>query len=151
MFTAPNENKICFSPCPVDVVKSGRCACFNRYHNKTLKKIIIAGSRDFLDQEFLDKTLDEIIKSKENIEIVSGLAPGADTLGKNWAKKNEIPVKPFPANWKAWGKSAGYRRNKEMAEYADSLIAFWDGKSPGTANMIDLAEIYKLEIQIIKV
>jgi hypothetical protein len=44
----------------------------------------------------------------------------------------------FPPDWKKYGKSAGYRRNKEMAEVADALVAFWDGKSKGTANMIDL-------------
>lgn len=61
----------------------------------------------------------------------------ADTLGVAWASANGIPVKHYPADWDAYGRSAGIIRNKQMAEYADFLVAFLDGKSHGTKNMID--------------
>jgi hypothetical protein len=70
-------------------------------------------------------------------EIVCGLAKGADTSGKEWADCHDIPVTFFPAEWKKFGKSAGALRNREMGNYADVLLAFWDGKSRGTKHMID--------------
>ena len=75
----------------------------------------------------------------EITEVVSGGARGVDKLGEIWAVKNDIPIRLFPANWKEHGRSAGYIRNKEMANYADALIALWDGKSAGTRHMVDLA------------
>lgn len=59
-----------------------------------------------------------------------------DKDGEYYAKCNKIPVKQFPADWDQFGKAAGHIRNKQMAEYADALVAVWDGKSPGTKNMI---------------
>lgn len=70
-------------------------------------------------------------------EVVSGTANGIDRRGEQWAAKNNIPIKQFPAEWDVYGKSAGYVRNYVMAQYADALIAIWDGKSKGTLNMIN--------------
>ena len=98
-------------------------------------KVIIAGGRDFNNYDLLTQTMNEL-----NIiisEVVCGDARGADTLGAVWASANEIPVKHYPANWDTHGRSAGIIRNRQMAEYADFLVAFWDGKSHGTKNMID--------------
>lgn len=88
-----------------------------------------------MDYEFLSE---KVSLHKESIsEVVSGAARGADSLGELFAKENNIPVKQFPADWNAHGRAAGPIRNRQMAEYADVLIAFWDGKSPGTKNMIE--------------
>lgn len=98
-------------------------------------KVIIAGGRDFNNYEMVKETMKEL-----NIivtEIVCGGARGADTLGYGWAKENNIPVKMFPAEWDIYGNSAGMIRNHEMGDYADYLVAFWDGKSRGTADMIN--------------
>ena len=98
-------------------------------------KVIVAGGRDFRDWDLLSATLDE---EKDLIdEVVCGEAKGADLAGKHWAELNDIPVTSFCADWSTYGKSAGPIRNKEMANYADYLIAFWDGKSRGTKNMIE--------------
>ena len=72
-------------------------------------------------------------------EVVIGCAQGADSHGETVARSMGIPVARFPADWKQYGKSAGIRRNAQMAEYADALIAVWDGQSRGTKNMIELA------------
>ena len=98
-------------------------------------KVIVAGGRDFRDWDLLSATLD---KEKDLIdEVVCGEAKGADSLGKQWAEENNIPVKSFYPEWERLGRAAGIIRNHLMGDYADYLIAFWDGKSRGTKNMIE--------------
>lgn len=65
------------------------------------------------------------------------MARGVDTLAVEFASKYNIPIKPFPANWDKYGRAAGPIRNSQMANYADSLICCWDGKSRGSKNMIE--------------
>jgi len=98
-------------------------------------KIIIAGSRNFNNYDLLKTTINDL--NLEIEEVVCGEARGADSLGRRYAEENNIPIKSFPANWDQYGKNAGMIRNAEMGAYADYLIAFWDGKSKGTKNMID--------------
>ena len=116
-------------------------------------KIIIAGGRDFKDFPLLEFNCDRVTCLYDNIEIVSGkqvtikngMKWGADYLGEVYAIYKGYPVKPFPADWDTYGKAAGPIRNREMADYADVLIAFWDGQSTGTGNMIN--EAYKRQIK----
>ena len=103
-------------------------------------RIIIAGGRDFQDYDYLIDSCDEILKQYDNVELVGGGAKGADALGKHYAELRQYDYKLFPADWDKHGRSAGPIRNKQMAEYADALIVFWDGKSRGSANMIKQAE-----------
>ena len=111
-------------------------------------KVIIAGSRNFNDYKKLCKICDHLLQNQANIEIISGAAKGADQLGEKYASEKGYRIKKFPANWNKYGKSAGPKRNEEMANYADVLIAFWDGKSRGTKNMIELANKRKLNVLI---
>lgn len=113
-------------------------------------KIIIAGGRMFNDYNKLKESCDNILVNQKDVEIVSGTAAGADKLGERYAQEKGYEVKKFPAQWDLYGKSAGYRRNQEMAEYADGLIAFWDGKSKGTKHMIDIAEKGGLKVRVIR-
>ena len=109
-------------------------------------KVIIAGGRDFEDYMLLLQTV-----AKVNFgitEVVSGGAHGADTLGEFFARDLDIPLKRFVANWGKHGRSAGPIRNGEMADYADALIAFWDGKSAGTRNMIEQATGRGLKVHV---
>lgn len=98
-------------------------------------KLIIAGSRT------ISPTIDEIAnyldtkEIPEVTEIVCGMANGVDLSGRSSAKALGIDVKEFPADWNKHNKAAGPIRNKQMAEYADSLLLIWDGKSKGSANM----------------
>ena len=112
-------------------------------------KVIIAGGRTFDKYDLLVKYCDKILANQTDIEIVSGTANGADKLGEKYAIDRGYSIKPFPADWSI-GKSAGYVRNKQMAQYADALIVFWDGNSKGTKHMIDLATQYELKIRVIK-
>lgn len=98
-------------------------------------KVIIAGSRTILD---FDKVLDAVMNAGFDIdEVVSGGASGVDKLGEDWAAVNLTPIKRFTPEWTVYGRAAGPRRNRQMAEYADALVAIWDGKSRGTLNMIE--------------
>ena len=97
-------------------------------------KVIIAGNRTFNDRQLLFDTMDNL--DIEIDEVVCGEARGADTLGKIWAKSKGIPVKSFPAEWDKFGRMAGPIRNRDMGKYADYLVAFWDGESVGTKDMI---------------
>ena len=114
-----------------------------------IKRVIIAGSRTFEDYELLCKKCDTYLSSLSDIEIVSGAANGADRLGEKYARSKGYAIKQFFANWDEYGKSAGYRRNEEMAKYAHALIIFWDSQSKGSKHMIDLAKKYNLAIKIV--
>lgn len=105
-------------------------------------KIIVAGGRDFNNRSVMFPILSKHINNM-NDTIISGDARGADALGAEWATHFQIPIQHFPAKWDEYGKVAGYIRNAEMAEHGDMLIAFWDGKSKGTMNMIKAIKLYK--------
>ena len=109
-------------------------------------RIIIAGSRDFNDydvvRQYVGTYLLTVDDYKNNVEIISGGAKGADALGEKFARRNFLKLKVFPANWEKWGRQAGYIRNEEMVKYAFEnnqtavLFAFWDGFSKGTKHII---------------
>lgn len=106
-------------------------------------KVIIAGTR-YKDADkkipFDDYSLiaQAVWRSRFTItEVVSGCAIGVDRLGEQWARLNDIPIKEMPADWNHNGNAAGPMRNKAMAEYADAAIVVWDGKSPGSRNMVE--------------
>lgn len=115
-------------------------------------KIIIAGSRSFNNYPELCAicNLALLRLPSDQIEIVSGRATGADKLGEQYAKANKYKLTTFPANWTKYGKAAGPIRNKEMADYANAIIAFWDGVSPGTKNMIKVAKSLNLQVYVHK-
>jgi len=112
-------------------------------------KIIIAGGRDFNDFQMLCQKCDKILINCKDIQIVSGGANGADRLGERYAAQKGYGIQQFLANWTKYGKSAGYIRNKEMADYADALIAFWDQKSKGTGHMINIAKKQNLLVRVV--
>ena len=113
-------------------------------------KVIIAGSRGFSDFQLMYEKCEEVLANRDDVEIVSGTAKGADKMGEHYASLKGFKVKQFPADWEKYGKSAGYKRNLEMAEYSDVLIAFWDGSSRGTKHMIDLANSKKIIVHVIE-
>lgn len=99
-------------------------------------RVIIAGSRSITDMAQLQQAIFD--SGYDITEVVCGKARGVDSLGDVWAQGHHIPVKYFPANWEKFGKSAGYRRNEEMAHYADAAIVVWDGSSKGSGHMVDI-------------
>ena len=115
-------------------------------------RVIIAGCRDFADYELLKEKCDFYLqnKEKEDIVIVSGHASGADALGERYAQERGLQLETYPADWKAHGRAAGPIRNENMARVANALIAFWDGKSRGTKNMIETARKYNLKVAVVR-
>lgn len=115
-------------------------------------KVIIAGSRGFSNYRLLREKCNRFLREKRkecNIIIVSGGARGADALGEKYAKDEGFSLEIYPAQWKKFGKAAGFRRNEQMAEVADALIAFWDGKSHGTKHMIDIMNEKNLLVKVV--
>ncbi len=114
-------------------------------------KLIIAGSRGLGNLQYVD----EAYESSPFIatEIVSGGARGVDSLGERYAIHIlKIPVQVFIPSWDTFGKRAGILRNIEMGNYADALLAIWDGSSKGTKHMIEYMKslskpvfVYKIE------
>ena len=118
---------------------------------------LVVGSRTFNDYELLKKSLDEILKDKEDmgIVLVSGGAKGADSLAERYALERNYDMIVMRANWTVYGKSAGYIRNTQMHEYISAkpnrmVVAFWDGQSKGTEHSFKLAERFKNPITTIR-
>lgn len=103
-------------------------------------RTIIAGSRD-LGLSAVRAGMAACPWADKISVVLTGRAPrGVDVYGEVWAQENGIPVEPYPADWARFGKSAGIRRNIEMAAMAEALVAIWDLVSPGTEHMITYAE-----------
>ena len=116
-------------------------------------RVIIAGGRQFNDYGLLSAKCDGILSQKmmtHTIVIISGTARGADTLGEQYARERGFTLRQFPADWNTLGKRAGYVRNCQMADNADALIVFWDGESPGTKNMVEIARERNLAVRVIR-
>ena len=73
-------------------------------------------------------------------EIVSGGAVGVDSCAAEYAKKNGLKLTVFLPQYERYGRAAPIVRNKKIVDYADKIIAFWDGKSKGTLSVIKYAE-----------
>jgi YspA, cpYpsA-related SLOG family len=113
---------------------------------------IIAGGRDLVAESKYYQWLDKCHEEYVITEVVSGGAKGADWLGEQWAHRNKIPVKVFPALWKTHGKSAGPIRNREMATYLtivgirNSVVLLFPG-GYGTNNMNKTALELSLRVE----
>ena len=101
-------------------------------------KLLIAGCRTLtLSSQAIYSILNNgRFRGERLTEIVSGGAKGIDTSAKEFAKYIQLPCKVFAPQWDRFGKKAGFLRNIEMANYADVLLAVWDGESRGTKHMI---------------
>jgi len=99
-------------------------------------RIAIVGSRNIKENEecWYKKICEKI--PPNCTEIVSGGAEGIDTLARRYAKEHGLLYKEFLPEYKRYGRSAAFRRNTLIAEYAHIALAFWDGKSKGTADTI---------------
>lgn len=97
-------------------------------------KVAIIGSRNLFVNN-LEKYLPE-----GTDEIVSGGARGIDTCARDYAEKHNIKLTEFLPEYNLYGRSAPLKRNIEIINYSDVVLAFWDGKSKGTKFVIDNCE-----------
>ena len=120
-------------------------------------RILVTGSRDWtnrelvasaivsLQSEFAEKGYDSegrfVDWLTDGWTIVHGACPtGADAMADDFAVTSFMNVERHPADWKRWGKSAGFRRNAEMVQLgADVCLAFIRNKSRGATMTADLA------------
>jgi hypothetical protein len=115
-------------------------------------KLIIAGSRNYEDYQQFKVYVDYFTQNIfPNIEIVSGNARGPDKMAIRYAVEHNLNYRIFNADWEGHGKAAGPIRNEQMANYADALLAFWDGKSRGTKHMIDIARLAELKVRVVEI
>lgn len=115
--------------------------------------LVVAGSRSFSDYARMEKDLDRLlsvkVKNGDSVAIVTGACPsGADALAARYAAARGLELREFPAAWARWGKFAGPIRNRHMAEFGHALVAYWDGRSAGTADMIRQAGICGLRVVV---
>ena len=94
-------------------------------------KVAIIGSRNLVIND-LQNYLPETVT-----EIVSGGAKGIDACAKEYALAHGLKLTEFLPEYAKYGRSAPLKRNLQIIEYADEVIAFWDGKSAGTKYVID--------------
>ena len=116
--------------------------------------LLVAGSRDYCDYDEFKQVMDYTHNKYHIDKIVSGGARGADSLAERYAEENNIPIKVFPARWSVYGKSAGFIRNADMHNYLSlygnrMCLCFWDGKSPGIKNLIELAKQKRIKVAVV--
>lgn len=107
-----------------------------------IKRVAVAGCRQYDNyeeaKEYIDFCICEIRK-KYTLIFVSGGCRGADSLGERYAAENGFETEIYPAVWEKYGRAAGPKRNKKIAEISDYIICFWDGKSRGTKSLLRFA------------
>lgn len=115
-------------------------------------RLIVAGSRGFWSQDLMNRTLDHLLQNKQpdEIEIVSGGARGADRSAIIYTHNRGYKLTVMNAEWNKFGRSAGYRRNQQMADYADACVVFWDGESRGSKHMMDIAKRMDMPLRVIR-
>ncbi len=102
-------------------------------------KLMIFGGRDFKNYALLSQVLKDIrpkFPEDRELQIISGMARGADSLAVRYAQAHNIPLLKYPADW-SLGRGAGFIRNTQMAEACDEGLAFHDGASRGTAHSVN--------------
>lgn len=106
-------------------------------------KVAIVGSRSLYVSNIGDYL------SAEITEIVSGGAKGVDSSAREYALKNNIRLTEFLSEYKKYGKAAPLKRDMQIINYADKVIAFWDGKSKGTKYVIENCKKTNTPVNII--
>jgi hypothetical protein len=112
-------------------------------------RVLVCGGREYADQARVNAVLTPLLEQFPDLEIIEGGATGADTCARLWAQHQNVPVQTFPANWKLYGKRAGYIRNVQMLEegHPDLVIAFPGG--PGTGMMVNLADKANVSVRVL--
>jgi hypothetical protein len=115
-------------------------------------RLLVSGSRTWSDRSYLFGVLDGIHASQDVTVVIEGEGGNADLGAKDWAGSHRIKLLPFPADWDHFGKSAGPIRNRHMLASGrpELVVAFWDGASPGTKDMIGAAREAGVEVWIFR-
>ena len=111
------------------------------------RRVLVCGGRKYSNYSHLKM----VLSSFEPAVVISGKAPGADSLAERWAKEAGVKFEGYPADWKTNGRAAGPIRNQQMLDEGkpDFVIAFPGGK--GTADMVKRAKAACLPVISIRV
>jgi hypothetical protein len=113
-------------------------------------KVIIAGSRSVEDESIVREAVHDAPHAPFHGELVTGGADGVDSIAEHWLTSYEhVDHTVFEADWDTFGAGGGPQRNEKMADYADALIAIWDGESNGTRDMIERALNHGLDTYVV--
>ena len=96
-------------------------------------RIAIVGSRDMIVESIKNYVT-------ENDEIVSGGAVGVDHCAAEYARKNGLKLTEFHPDYARYGRAAPIIRNRQIVDYADRVVVFWNGSSKGTLSVIKYAD-----------
>lgn len=104
------------------------------------QRVLVCGGRDYVDEGTLSSVLDQAHAANPIALLIHGACAGADMLAEMWAGRAGVKTAPFPADWDAYGKSAGPIRNRKMLDEGKPhlVIAFPGGR--GTRNMVEQAK-----------
>ncbi|MBQ2724426.1 MAG: DUF2493 domain-containing protein [Clostridia bacterium] len=108
-------------------------------------KVAVIGSREIRIENLQDYL------PQDTTEIVSGGAKGVDTCAKEYALAHGIPLTEFRPEYSRYGRGAPLKRNLSIIEYADMVLAFWDGKSKGTGFVIEACKKRNIPILVYKI
>lgn len=98
----------------------------------------------------LSEVYDFVESLPPDVTIISGGAVGVDSAARIASKAFNLKYIEFPAEWKRYGTSAGFIRNYQVVSECDCVVAFWDGKSKGTAHATDYAKKIGRHVIIIR-
>lgn len=118
-----------------------------------MTKLLVCGSRTITNASWIFSEIEKYISESNlqysDIHIIEGGAKGVDKIAKQFADDRNIPVIEMPADWKAYGRAAGFIRNEQMVRLCDQCLILWDGKSHGTKNDIDLCDKYNKSNKVV--
>lgn len=103
-----------------------------------MKRVAIVGSRDYPDLWRVEAYVRQM--DPADTVVVSGGAKGVDSAAADAARQSGIRVVEYLPDWEQYGRSAGFRRNRTIVKNSDLVVAFWNGKSRGTASTISIAK-----------
>jgi hypothetical protein len=115
-------------------------------------RLLVCGARDYADREYLFSVLDAYEPVAD--VVIEGEAKGADTLAREWAEANAVPIDPYPADWERYYRAAGPIRNQRMLDEGkpDLVLAFHDDieRSRGTKDMVARARKAGVPVRVLK-
>ena len=88
------------------------------------------------------------VNNLDTTEIVSGGAKGIDTCAREYALSHDIKLTEFLPEYSRYGRGAPLKRNLQIIEYADVVIAFWDRQSKGTKNVIENCKKLNVKVDV---
>lgn len=108
-------------------------------------KVAIIGSRNLTVNNIEDYL------PEKTTEIISGGAKGIDECAEKFAFANKIHFMKFLPEYNKYGKAAPLKRNLQIIEYSDCVLAFWDGKSRGTQYVINMCKKVDKPVIVIRI